>query len=712
MKIYGFGTVIALSVIFSVVAYPSPLLANCGDIVQLVNYDEENGLVEEREPIIDCANPFNADDPIPFIYTLAVAGQVVSDDATVFLLEGESVSISFSINQEDPTAFTGLSLFRRDGDDYFRVGEILGETESAVMVDPLLPGEYVAVLIAESAPILSEATSLWQRLLGVVLLPTVAHAFYPEYVSVVAVPFTIAYETPAPTGASSVIFLPGIMGSRLFEEGTFCDQDNQENQLWFSVSECKQLRLTTNFIGQSTNRVYTKSEGAGILDEAVVFNIYKTFLEQLSDWKEEEIITDFAVMPYDWRGGLGDVLKSAAREPGHIFLGQVETVAEGLLYQTIENLADTSASGKVTVVAHSNGGLVIKQLIRDLQNTDDPLLEKIDTVILVAVPQLGAPGSAIGILHGEDLDPVMSQAVTRRQMNTMPFSHHLLPTTGYFNSVETPVITIESGESTNQWITDFGSTISSQTTLHHFLSTASGRVKPTFEDLATPEVVDDFLLQYAATTEMVQSSFVPASGMQVYQVAGTGLETPSGLTYFSDQACVSTSFFVCTEYQPKISYRVQMTIDGDATVPVPSALALAAEDRVEKRWMNLFEYNDNNYDRKHRDILEVPDVIAFIANTIQSTTTIPYEYLSETAPVIVGGERLVFQLHSPLDMSLVAGDGRRVSSSTVEIESATYRRYGELQYISIPRDETVTSNSRGWPPGHLHWISTRRMIVS
>jgi len=372
----------------------------------------------------------------------------------------------------------------------------------------------------------------------------------------------------------------------------------------------------------------------------------------------------------------------------HCFLPSEKTY----LYQTLTSLAEDSASGKVTVVAHSNGGLVIKQLLSYLQNTHDPLLEKIDNVILVAVPQLGAPNDMIGILHGEEIYPVMSQTTTRRLMNKMPFSHHLLPTTAYFETVETPVINFLAGEATNPWIDNYGSTISSRDELHQFLDKDSGRPKPELNDLETPEVVDGFLLNYARTAEIVQSAFVPPPGMKVYQIAGVGLETPSSLEYFSDRECVSrNAFFICTQYEPKVSYRIKMTVDGDDKVPVPSALALETDSQVERRWVNLFEYNDRafNLDRRHKDILEVSDVIEFISNSIQSTTA-TYDYLSDTAPMIEEGDRLVFQLHSPLDLSLVTTEGKEVSSTTNEVSTAVYRRYGELQYISIPRDESFT----------------------
>jgi pimeloyl-ACP methyl ester carboxylesterase len=664
------------------------------------------GPIDERTPITDDSNPFNADEPAPFTYTFSLAGQVVTSGATIEVVEQEPITVSLSITKDNPDQFGGVSIFRQEGSDYRSITQF-SEEEAAgrtISTSTLPAGEYVAVLTREVPPILmgQNETPLWKHMLQATVLPLTAHAYYPDSLEVIAIPFTISYLPPPPAGASSVLFLPGIMGSRLYEQGAFCDEANSEKQLWFSTDACRQFRLTTDFVGGSINQVYTKPGVTGILDEAFVFNTYKSFLRELSDWKKDQIIADYAVIPYDWRGGLDDVLRSAKvsdDEEEKQFLGRASQVTSGVLYDELAQLAASSKSGKVTIIGHSNGGLVAKHLIDHLQKTNDPLVKKIDNLILVAVPQAGAPNAAIGILHGEDMDPVMSQTVTRRLMNTMPFSHHLLPNSRYFELVETPVIRIESGEATDDWVSEFGNSIADRDTLHHFLSVESGRTKPELDDLATPEVVDGFLLNYAKITDTIQSSFIPTDSLKVYQIAGTGLETVSELIYFSDRECVASRFFICTEYQPKISYRVRTTIDGDETVLVPSALGMKPAPEAEQWWVNLFEYNDDNFDRRHRDILEIPEISDLISRIVQASSLGDYEYLSKTQPTILGGDRLVFQLHSPLDLSFIRADGREVSSTTNEIDTATYRRYGELQYLSIPQGEVGSIVLRGVAPG-------------
>jgi hypothetical protein len=61
----------------------------------------------------------------------------------------------------------------------------------------------------------------------------------------------------------------------------------------------------------------------------------------------------------------------------------------------------------------------------------------------------------------------------------------------------------------------------------------------------------------------------------------------------------------------------------------------------------------------------------------------PYQYLTETPPDLPNENRLVFDLHSPLDLSITTDDGGVISSTTVSVEGATYKRFGEMQHISM-----------------------------
>lgn len=510
---------------------------------------------------------------------------------------------------------------------------------------------------------------------------------------------TTATSTPA--GASSVLFLPGIMGSRLYEVGQQCGDVGDEQQRWFSTTDCEQLRLRTDSSGMSVNDVYTKGQASAIVDSVnfgpvTVQKLYSTFIESLQNWKDTEIINDFALIPYDWRMRLDHLLKTEKVENGKIVYNPNIDITDSYLYKTLEELAASSTNGKVTIVTHSNGGLLAKTFLATLQNNNDPLISKIDTVILVAAPQLGTPSTLLGMLHGDIIGPagsIVSYQTTRTLMNTMPFAFHLLPSSQYFSStgvtVDSPVITFETGGLTTLWANLFGSSITSAEILQRFLSADSGRIKPTVADLTNPEVVPKYLFDnYTQSIHQLMSNWIPPASMKVYQIAGTGLTTQSGITYFTDKECTARDFlklFKCTAYSDKLGFRPNDVIDGDDTVVSPSALAISdGNANVQRWWLNLKRYNEANVDRVHKDIFEVQDVTNFIKNTLEATTSSPYLYLTNTEPALPDVDRLVFDLHSPLDLSVTTSNGGVISSSSVTVEGAIYKRFGEMQHISMP----------------------------
>ena len=486
------------------------------------------------------------------------------------------------------------------------------------------------------------------------------------------------------------------MGSRLYEDSAACANSAGEKQRWFSTGDCDQLRLKTDFTGESLNSLYTKPGEASIIKNIfAVSPLYGGFLDRLATEKTKKTIADYRAIPYDWRLKLEDILKTKEAN-GKIVFDVNSTYKDSYVYHSLQDLLATSKSGKVTIVAHSNGGLVAKALLLEMKAQNDPLLDKIDNLILVAVPQEGTPDAVVSILQGDDLGGglILSKSVARQIVNTAPFAHNLLPSKYYFSgtgsSVQTPIIKIQPGSVTDAWRAQFGAEINTYAGMRNFMSKDSGRPKPATDDLLHPEVVDNYLLNNADTVHTAQSAFTPPSTMKVAQVAGTGVDTYTSITYSTDKECIARSilsFFTCTKYQDKLKSDINTTVDGDATVVVPSALAMAESNQVKRVWVDLDNYNATHLDRLHRNILEVPDIQDFIFNTVEATTTRSYRYLSTQSISPSKGTRLVFQLHSPLDMWVSTASGM-VSSSTDDISNAIYRRVGELQYIVVPASES------------------------
>jgi pimeloyl-ACP methyl ester carboxylesterase len=444
--------------------------------------------------------------------------------------------------------------------------------------------------------------------------------------------------------------------------------------------------------GHSVYPLFTETDDS-VIEEVFGGNLYKSFISDLRDWKESGQISDYRAVPYDWRLDLHDVLKTTNID-GRISPNPSGTYRDGYIYQSLVALSEASPDGKVVLVGHSNGGLVIQTLLATMKANNDPLLGAVDKVILVAVPQVGTPESVVGMLHGVDIGiagVAVSGEQSRKLINTAPFGYHLLPSAGYYDKVATPIITIEEGTSTNQWISQFGNKLDSLEEVTTFLTKESGRSTPNWENTSMPATAYSELLHYSDNAHNFVSDWKPA-GTSVYEVAGTGINTPVTINYSSDFACLRSEIITggvthCLEYGTKLGYRVSEVIDGDGTVVTPSALATSAGEGVEKWWLDLKSYNLFRFDTVHKNIFEVSEISEFISDIISSSTLDSYTYLATSSPEFTDEDRLLLRLHSPLDLHIILEDGEVIGSSTPIIRGVEYRRYGEVQQLSVPDNE-------------------------
>ena len=118
------------------------------------------------------------------------------------------------------------------------------------------------------------------------------------------------------------------------------------------------------------------------------------------------------VAPYDWRLGV--------------------PVVEGALDAKIRQAIAASPHGKINIVAHSTGGILVKQYLAD--HADHSFLDKL---VLVGVPQLGAPKAFKVLNYGDNLGvalgpfDILSSAEIKKIAQNMPSLYELLPSPRY-----------------------------------------------------------------------------------------------------------------------------------------------------------------------------------------------------------------------------------------------------------------------------------------
>jgi pimeloyl-ACP methyl ester carboxylesterase len=501
---------------------------------------------------------------------------------------------------------------------------------------------------------------------------------------------------------SSVLFLPGIKASRLYKTSVTACSLNCEDQLWEPNANSDVEALFMNPDGTSVDdSVYTRD----VIDEAYgTINVYKSFLEKFGEMKSDGDIADYSVVPYDWRLSFDDILNSGTKTGNTI--SYTHETSDPYIISELSRLAASSDNGKVTIIAHSNGGLLAKALLQKLSDTHNPLLAKIDKLILVAVPQLGAPTSITSLLHGynEHIPPfiplALTDSVARKFANNMPGAYQLLPSNNYFTYVDTPVVTFGSGMS--DWADRYGEVIHSEETLHNFLTDTFGRVESDNSNTHTPTYLQGNLLSASETVHETLDNWSPPSGIQVTEIAGWGIPTTmSGVEYYMDHG--------------QVKFNPVWTIDGDGTVTTPSALWANGNASTTRYWVDEGQYNKDNRPRtfggifpfNHGNILEIPQVLSIVKDDFedQSNSDLP-AYLSTSTPdSIRTGTRLVYSLHSPLTLDIFdnLGNHTGISTTTGQIEEQIPGTYfiqiGDVKYIFTGSDTPTNIQMSGYDTG-------------
>jgi hypothetical protein len=104
-----------------------------------------------------------------------------------------------------------------------------------------------------------------------------------------------------PAGVSSILFLPGIEGSRLYENLNGIENKRWELSLQETQTDAKSLYLDAS--GHSLHQLYTKPGDAVAAISTPIggFDVYRTFFEQLKGMRDAHTIADYLVFAYDWR---------------------------------------------------------------------------------------------------------------------------------------------------------------------------------------------------------------------------------------------------------------------------------------------------------------------------------------------------------------------------------------------------------------------------
>jgi pimeloyl-ACP methyl ester carboxylesterase len=504
------------------------------------------------------------------------------------------------------------------------------------------------------------------------------------------------------TGYSNVAFLPGVQSSSL-HKGT--------DKLWpptLLTNNDDLLPLEMNDDGTSKNNDISVGE---IIDEVFGVNIYKGFIKFMDeDMVEKGIVKEWQALPYDWRVSMDRVLDSGkVLSDGSI--SYLQSTSSPYIIQELDRLAKTSDTGKVTIITHSNGGLVAKALTQKLENDNNGLLEKIDKVVFVGVPHFGTPKAVEGLLHGDetqlgdvmDIGILLDEEIARRLAEHMPSAYNLIPSLAYFDSIADPIITFDNSINRLPSLSPrAGSSITSYTDMADFLLGDGVRTKPASDDEESPNVLSSALLSDTTSMHNQIDNWTPPTDLEVFEVAGWGLDTVSGIDY-------SCGFFTCSSLST-LDRDIRLTAEGDGTVVYPSAVVLGEK----QYFVDVLAHNKSDVrlqvNRDHKNILEIDNLQTHIRSLVTDSlddSSLP-QFITTIKPIEVGVRKRI-TLRSPVAIGIRDNEGRYtglienpqsdIRRKQEEIPNSYYREMAGHKYLGLDGRDTYTIDLQGEDTG-------------
>lgn len=449
---------------------------------------------------------------------------------------------------------------------------------------------------------------------------------------------TVPWKTEAPSVkescCSSVVFIPGLQATRIYKD---------TNLLWEPNRNADVEKMSMNTNGESIDASIHKGDivkyAYGIKD------VYGSFVSSMDTLVTGGHIKEWKSLPYDWRYGVYDL------------------VDEDMLSQ-IYTTASSSKTGKVTIVAHSNGGLVAKAMMKKLEDAGDSAI--VDRLIMVAVPELGTPQSILSMLHGQGQEIsgglVLSENTARKFSQNMPSAYGLLPSQKFYE--RNPLTVISNMFSKN-------SVANTYTAVKDFLLSNPFSLASS-TDTSVPLILNPLLFNKNDIFHKAIDIWKSASTTKTLSIFGWGVPTSKTVNYERDAHC--------KERRDKCDVSMFRTVTsaGDGTV-----MTIAGSGESDETvFLNLKKIKeDTKKDIKHADILKSPQLQEMIKDTIigdssnQSNQNEDYKkYFTETEPVDQD-KWLYVRVYSPVDIHVYDKEGNHTGIIENPIEGVDLENY-------------------------------------
>jgi hypothetical protein len=479
---------------------------------------------------------------------------------------------------------------------------------------------------------------------------------------------------------SGVLFIPGFQGSRLYRQ----ESRGGEDRLWEpnANADGRELHFSSTTRNPVTSGIYARD----LVKPISAFEVYGQFEEWLQEFASRTN-RNAGIFVYDWRYSPRQIVRGEylADDP-------MGNTSESLRVQ-FRRLKEAAQNGKVTILVHSNGGLVVKEFIKTLEDSTDEedkdLLRSIDKVVFVATPHLGAPQTIAALMFGYEqsifFGIFQNKASAKKLGRDIPAPYYLLPTEKYYEHISTSTISFEQGGRTFSGInlSPYGRGVLNFQDQKSFLLASLDPNRPSYNSLLMPVKLDS---QYYSDAEAFHSTFdnyqLPEH-IRTFVVAGTGVPTLARFSYIDNDGTLDT--------------RPTLTLAGDGTVPVVSATEM--KSTTEAFYFDLYGHNTQNKNRAHASILSTKPVQTLLESIIVGSSTETIAHISQASSTYPGLSFSQISIHSPVSLELVDAQGRITNATTTEIPNSYYFEFGEAKYAGFVAGSNVQARLKGTGSG-------------
>ncbi|MDP2638508.1 MAG: hypothetical protein Q8P26_05615 [Candidatus Levybacteria bacterium] len=486
-------------------------------------------------------------------------------------------------------------------------------------------------------------------------------------------PTPISTPTPTPTptptvvpnlGKVPLILIPGMAGSELktAEEIPWVEPDGHgfffshiypaDEKVWVNAVEAIKLGeddyfdiLKMNDTGELSLANLALTGNSITYDDAINFFISQGYI----------LNEDFFLFPYDWRKDI--------------------SLTGPLLDQKIDQIKEQTGSQRVDIIAHSMGGLVARNYVSDMEKA-----VKVRKLFTLGTPHLGSVNSLKTLRHGGCLTKVgyqnlpfclgVTSSEVKDVVQNMISAYELAPTEKYFD--------FYSGEDIGHSypINDVGDIDDNSITGALDYS----QTKTLLSNLGH----NTSLYSRAQIFHGIDSSFTDTNGVEIVNIAGSGLPTAGQL-----KESYTTNILGF-----RVSHKDILYINGDQTVPLLSASLIDYGKGLSLLGDAKVYYTK----QEHGNLVASGSALLLVNNILNNNSSLPDGVA--TVPYSFNGT--LVSAHSPVNIHIYDSLGNHTGPTgsgdfEENISGSFYDTLDDAKFIYLPNNGqyTVQANSTG-----------------